>query len=63
MKEFWDKVCPNATVIRNDDVLAMMDTDPTTASSTLKKWLEVLDAIEDPCVEVTQDPRQIFDIW
>ncbi|EPT04541.1 hypothetical protein FOMPIDRAFT_1156780 [Fomitopsis schrenkii] len=63
MKEFWDKVCPNATVIRNDDVLAMMDTDPTTASLTLTKWLEVLDAIEDPCVEVAQDPRQIFDIW
>lgn len=44
-------------------MLAMMDVDPTTASSTLNKWLEVLDAIEDSCVEVAQDPRQIFDIW
>ncbi|KAH9935714.1 uncharacterized protein B0H18DRAFT_1082401 [Fomitopsis serialis] len=64
MKEFWDKVCPNPTIIRNEDVLAMMDSDrQTTASSTLQKWLEVLKAIDDPCVEVAKDPRQIFDIW
>jgi len=64
MKEFWNKVCVSPTIIRNEDVLAMMDSDrPTTASSTLQKWLEVLNAIDDPCVEVAKDTRQIFDIW
>ncbi|KZT66359.1 hypothetical protein DAEQUDRAFT_456807 [Daedalea quercina L-15889] len=63
VKDFWDLVCPNTTVIQNVDVLYSIETDPTTTSSTLKRWLEVLDAIEDPCVEVAQDPRQIFDIW
>ncbi|TFY65231.1 hypothetical protein EVJ58_g2110 [Rhodofomes roseus] len=58
MKEFWDKVCPNPTVIRNDDVLAMMDNDKeSTASSTLQKWLEIFD------IWILQDANRLLDEW
>ncbi|KZT02025.1 uncharacterized protein LAESUDRAFT_745160 [Laetiporus sulphureus 93-53] len=62
MKDFWDKVCPNPTVIRNDDVIASLGR-TTTAQLMIDKWVELLTSTEDPCVEVAPDSWQLFDIF
>ncbi|KZT10756.1 uncharacterized protein LAESUDRAFT_721130 [Laetiporus sulphureus 93-53] len=62
-KEFWDEVCPHATVIKDDDVVTSVDGSPTTAGMKVEKWLEKLRTTEDRCVEVPRDSWSIFDIW
>ncbi|CCM05060.1 uncharacterized protein FIBRA_07266 [Fibroporia radiculosa] len=63
MKEYWDQVCPEPTVIKVEDVIESFGDVETTAASLVEKWVELLDKIEDPCVEVEKNPRQVFELW
>lgn len=63
MKEFWDRICPNPTVIKNDDVIAALGGGPTTSAMMVKTWVQLLRDTEDRCVEVSRDSFPIFDIW
>lgn len=61
MKEFWDRVCHTPKVIRNEDVIALLDAE-STAGTLLDKWVEVLNVTEDSCVKVPRDSLPIFDM-
>ncbi|KDQ62949.1 hypothetical protein JAAARDRAFT_202479 [Jaapia argillacea MUCL 33604] len=61
-KEYFDRVCPHPKIIHSDEVLSQLPPDAT-ASQILQGWVEKLDSIEDRCVEVDSQSRQIFSIW
>lgn len=63
MKEFWDTTCQNPTVIDNNAVVATWGGEDPTSQAIVDKWIGLLDASHDRCVEVAKDPRQLFDIW
>src|SRR6267154_5372957 len=64
-KEFFHKVCPNPTVIQvsevNDDHMRFDDDVP--ASFVFEKWVEKINSIDDPCVEISATSAPIFEIW
>jgi hypothetical protein len=61
-KAFFDKVCPNPSVIQssevNDDHMRFDDDVP--ASFIFEQWLEKINSIEDPCLRIEGSP--IFEI-
>jgi hypothetical protein len=64
-KDFFNKVCPNPTIIQvkevNDDRMRFDESVP--ASEIFEKWLEKINSIEDPCVEIDPNSDQIFEYW
>ncbi|KAG0698213.1 hypothetical protein DFH29DRAFT_983956 [Suillus ampliporus] len=62
---FFRKVCPNPTVIRtsevNDDNMRFSEDVP--ASLLFEKWLEKINSIDDPCLEVDAESDAIFEYW
>jgi hypothetical protein len=61
-KDFFRKVCPNPTIIHssevNDDRMRFSDDVP--ASFVFEKWVEKLNSIDDPCVQLVGQP--IFEV-
>lgn len=61
-KAFFDKVCPNPSIIEstevNDDHMRFHDDVP--ASFIVEKWLDKINSIEDPCLQIEGPP--IFEI-
>lgn len=63
-QEYFKKVCPNTTIIDSMEVnehLRLDDRVP--ALDIFEKWVEKLNSIEDPCVEIKLDSFQLFEIW
>ncbi|KAG2358954.1 hypothetical protein BDR07DRAFT_1452509 [Suillus spraguei] len=64
-KTFFNKVCPNPTIVRvsevNDDRMRFDESVPS--SYVFEKWLEKLNSIENPCVEIDQKSQPIFEYW
>ncbi|KAG1835005.1 hypothetical protein DFJ58DRAFT_821029 [Suillus subalutaceus] len=64
-KDFFNKVCPNPTVVHvtevNDDRMRFDESVP--ASYIFEKWLEKINSIEDPCVEIDPKSDAIFEYW
>ncbi|PCH34412.1 hypothetical protein WOLCODRAFT_61697 [Wolfiporia cocos MD-104 SS10] len=67
MKEFFDEICPHPTIIRNDDIIRSLGRE-STAEVMIEKWVEVLRAIDDRCVEVARGSifgsrDRLLDVW
>ncbi|KIK92982.1 hypothetical protein PAXRUDRAFT_34289 [Paxillus rubicundulus Ve08.2h10] len=63
-REYFKKVCPNPTVIDSLTVNEHLRLNPDVPASTIfDKWLELLNSINDPCVEIEESSFQIFEIW
>ncbi|KAG6329323.1 hypothetical protein ID866_9766 [Astraeus odoratus] len=64
-KHFFEKVCPNPTVIRVSDVNTddMRFSDSVPATYVFDKWVETINAVDDPCLMLDPNGNQIFEIW
>ncbi|OJA20557.1 hypothetical protein AZE42_09786 [Rhizopogon vesiculosus] len=63
-QEYFKKVCPNTTIIDCMEVnehLRLNNSVP--ALEIFDRWVEKLNSIEDPCVEIKLDSPQLFEIW
>lgn len=59
--EFFDRVCPNPTVIDRDTISGALG--DASAATIFQAWLDGLERIEDRCVEIKANTPQIFDFW
>jgi hypothetical protein len=55
--EFFDKVCPNPTIIDRDAFDALSG---GSAAGIFQAWLDLLERTEDRCIEVKEYSGQIF---
>jgi hypothetical protein len=63
-REYFKKVCPNPTIIDSITVNEHLRLNPDVPASTIfDKWVELLNSINDPCVEIEEVSFQIFEIW
>ncbi|KAH7885742.1 hypothetical protein F5I97DRAFT_1145854 [Phlebopus sp. FC_14] len=63
-REYFKQVCPNATVIHSMTVNEHLRLNPDVpASQIFDKWVDKLNFINDPCVEIDQESFQLFEIW
>ncbi|KAF9219945.1 hypothetical protein BS17DRAFT_788327 [Gyrodon lividus] len=63
-REYFKTVCPDPTVIDSMTINEHLRLDPDVpASQIFDKWVEKLNSINDPCVEIQQSSFQIFEIW
>jgi len=66
-KNYFNEVCPPSkrTIINtqevNDDNIRYSRT--TGASFMFDRWVEKLNSIDNPCVEIARDSSQLFEIW
>lgn len=64
-KEYFNKVCPNPTIVASDSVVSehLRYDNNVPASQIFDLWVDKLNSINDPCVEIQLDSPQLFDIW
>lgn len=64
-KDYFKRVCPNPTVLDSDAVVNgyIRYDDNIPASQIFDMWVEKLNSINDPCVEIQLDSPQLFEIW
>lgn len=63
-QEYFKKVCPNPTIIDSWDLNEHLRLDNNVpALQIFEKWVEKLNSIDDPCVEIKQESFQLFEIW
>ncbi|KAG2346858.1 hypothetical protein BDR05DRAFT_877897 [Suillus weaverae] len=63
-QEYFKKVCPNPTIIDSWEINEHLRLDNNVpALEIFKKWVERLNSIDDPCVEMRQESFQLFEIW
>lgn len=63
-KNYFYEVCPNRTIIDSGEVNADIRFDDSVgALQIVNKWVEKLNSIKDPCVEISQKSYQLFEIW
>ncbi|KAH9926412.1 uncharacterized protein B0H18DRAFT_1085010 [Fomitopsis serialis] len=63
VKEYFDKVCPEPTVISSDEVGRTLAGDAS-AQTVLEAWVAKLRQMDDHrCIEIERDTLQIFSIW
>ncbi|KAH7910291.1 hypothetical protein BJ138DRAFT_1153235 [Hygrophoropsis aurantiaca] len=64
-RDFFRTVCPNPTILQvsdvNDDHMRYDESVP--AAYILDKWIEKINSIDDPCVQLGARDGQIFDYW
>lgn len=64
-KDFFNKVCPHPTIVHvtdvNDDRMRFDESVP--AAYIFEKWVEKINSIEDPCVEIDPKSEAIFEYW
>ncbi|KAF9244158.1 hypothetical protein BU15DRAFT_86106 [Melanogaster broomeanus] len=63
-REYYEKVCPNSTLIDSWTINEHLRHDPDVpASQIFDLWVEKLDSMNDSCVEMQRGSFQIFEIW
>jgi hypothetical protein len=63
-REYFKKVCPNPTIIDSWELNEHLRLDNNVPALVIfKKWVEKLNDIDDPCVEIRQESFQLFEIW
>ncbi|PCH34414.1 hypothetical protein WOLCODRAFT_135702 [Wolfiporia cocos MD-104 SS10] len=62
IKEYFDQVCPTPRVISSDEVSHQLP-DDASAQTVLERWVALLTAMPDRCVEIDRESLQIFSIW
>ncbi|KAK7457863.1 hypothetical protein VKT23_010208 [Stygiomarasmius scandens] len=61
-REFFRSVCPSPSVLELEGLKA--DTPYYEDGFTLmKKWVERINAIDDPCIEISSSSPALFDMW
>lgn len=64
-KDYFKQVCPNPTILDSDAVVSgylRYDND-VPASQVFDMWVNKLNSINDPCVEIQLGSPQLFEIW
>lgn len=61
VKEYWDKICPQKTIIRADD-MRKLHGEGATAVHIIETWVNEIAKIDDPCLEVERHSGAIFHI-
>ncbi|KAG6374801.1 hypothetical protein JVT61DRAFT_4184 [Boletus reticuloceps] len=64
-REYFKAVCPNPTILDSDAVVSshIRYDNSVPASRIFDMWVDKLNSINDPCVEVQLDSPQLFEIW
>ncbi|KIK49046.1 hypothetical protein CY34DRAFT_797425 [Suillus luteus UH-Slu-Lm8-n1] len=63
-REYFKKVCPNPTIIDSWELNEHLRLDNNVPALVIfNKWVEKLNDIDDPCVEIRQESFQLFEIW
>lgn len=64
-KAFFERVCPRPTVLRVSDVNTdeMRFDEAIPATYVFDRWVEVISAIDDPCLMLDASGNQVFEIW
>ncbi|KAG8220778.1 hypothetical protein J3R82DRAFT_2210 [Butyriboletus roseoflavus] len=64
-KEYYKKACPNPTILDSDAVVSgqVRYDNSVPASRVFDMWVDKLNSINDPCVEIKLDSPQLFEIW
>jgi hypothetical protein len=63
-QEYFKEVCPNRTIIDSMEVNEHLRLNVNVpALEIFEKWVEKLNSIEDPCVEIELESFQLFEIW
>ncbi|KAG6329389.1 hypothetical protein ID866_9700 [Astraeus odoratus] len=62
-KHFFEKVCPNPTVIHVSDINTDQMRFTDSAVSVFSKWVEVINAVDDPCLMLHPSGNQVFEFW
>lgn len=64
-KYFFERVCPNPTVVHVSDVNTydMRFNELVPVSDVFNTWVDVISAIDDPCVMLDPTENQVFDNW
>lgn len=62
-KEYFKKVCPNPTIVDSNAVVNGDARYHVPTSQIFDWWVEKLNSINDPCVEIQMGSPQLFDIW
>ncbi|KAH7910293.1 hypothetical protein BJ138DRAFT_1114221 [Hygrophoropsis aurantiaca] len=62
---FFEKVCPNPTVLKVEDLNDhfMRFDDAASATLVMETWANKIKSIEDPCVKIDKDDIPIFEFW
>ncbi|KAH7902857.1 hypothetical protein BJ138DRAFT_1131576, partial [Hygrophoropsis aurantiaca] len=62
---FFEKVCPNPTVLKVEDLNDhfMRFDDAASATLVLETWANKIQSIEDPCVKLDKGDIAIFEFW
>ncbi|KAI0341380.1 hypothetical protein BDW22DRAFT_1377377 [Trametopsis cervina] len=73
-KTYWHQICPEPYKVRKEDINPTMPDQPT-ALTMLNTWIDVINKIDNPCVQIDGydsrvfdmyvygDPRRYVDIW
>ncbi|KAF8554311.1 hypothetical protein OG21DRAFT_1440550 [Imleria badia] len=64
-KEYFKKVCPNPTIVDSGSVVSeyLRYDNNVPATQLFDLWVDKLNSINDPCVEIQLDSPQLFEIW
>lgn len=62
VKEYWDLICPNKTVIRADEV-RKLHSEGADARKITDTWVRYIQDIEDPCLEVERHSGSIYHVF
>ncbi|KAI6014964.1 hypothetical protein EDC04DRAFT_2952265 [Pisolithus marmoratus] len=62
-REYFRRVCPQPLVIDSNEINEKLRLDTTVPASVIfDKWVDKLNSIRDPCVEIKRSSFQIFEI-
>ena len=59
--EHYHKLCPNPRVLQTAQPRSEVGLGGSDVM--VKKWVEILNGIDDPCVEIDDKSDAMFDIW
>ncbi|KAG0696006.1 hypothetical protein DFH29DRAFT_243008 [Suillus ampliporus] len=63
-QEYFKKVCPNPVIIDSWDVNEHLRLNANVpALEIFEKWVEKLNSIDNPCIEIQKQSFQLFEIW
>ncbi|KAG9309925.1 hypothetical protein JVU11DRAFT_9957 [Chiua virens] len=64
-REYFHQVCPNPTILDSNEVVGgdLRYDNNVPASRIFDMWVEKLNSINDPCVEIQLSSPQLFEIW
>lgn len=63
-REYFKQVCPKPLFMHTAEINEDLRFDSEVPASVIfDKWVDKLNSINDPCVEITRDSYQLFEIW